>query len=152
MSGFQAPNSDNLETGKSSYFNKHIPCVSAFRAPHLNRRGCCWLRCLCSPSLIAAPGVGECRGPHSHSCGTGCFPPATPPHSSEEATGLPDSRALLATWECIGCHLSERWEGGGAEEGEGQPGSRAGVVPILTTSFSDLEQVTSVSGPSCLHI
>lgn len=77
---------------------------------------------------LLPPGVGECRGgPHSRSYGTGCFPPATLPHSSEEATGLPDSRALLATWERIGCRLSERREGG-AEEGEGQLGSRAGGV------------------------
>lgn len=26
-SGFQAPNSSNPETGKSGYFNKHIPCA-----------------------------------------------------------------------------------------------------------------------------
>ena len=32
MSGFQVPNSDNLETGKSSYFNKHMPCIPPFRA------------------------------------------------------------------------------------------------------------------------
>ena len=87
MPGFGASNFDSPETGKSSYFNKHIPCVSPFRAPHLNRRGWHWLRHLCSPSLISNTGDRGVKWLLILQVWDTLLPPATP--SSPEGSSQP---------------------------------------------------------------
>lgn len=147
MSDFWAPNCDNPETGKSSYFNKHNPCASPFRAPHLNRWAWPWLRRPCSLTFICTSTQGrEGNGSEAAAAvGQVGFYFLSSQGGSSQLFWL---QSLALNPQAQSCHLQKRQEGvGGAGElawaWREEPGERSSNS--ATMAVYDLGQGTSFS-------
>lgn len=131
MSGFGSPHSDNLETRKSSYFNKHILCASPFRAPNLNRKGWHWLRCLCSPSFISNTGGRGVKRLLMLQLWGRLLRPTTPSsqEGSSQPSWCPEPCSPLVSREAVTCKRGRK--GGGGTESQRQLGIQEGGVRKL---------------------
>lgn len=131
MSGFHTPNSDNLETGKSSYFNTHVPCFPPFRAHISMGKAGIGSDTFAAHHSFLTQGERGWNGSLYASWGW-LLLPATP-----SCQGGNNKPSWLQSPACSGERRGKRARKGVVpKESWCQPGSQAGGVRILLLSHS----------------